>query len=73
MTQIIWLGKFVVKMVEEDLTCLLAPPTIGATPIEGSILIHRQHPQLILLKQLNSCNSTTQLIYCTLCYYHANY
>jgi hypothetical protein len=44
------LGEFVAKTVEEDLTRLLAPPTIGAGAAEGPTVIRRQHSQLILLK-----------------------
>jgi len=44
------LGEFVAKTVEEDLTRLLAPPTIGAGTAEGPTVIRRQHSQLFLLR-----------------------
>jgi hypothetical protein len=44
------LGEFVAKTVEEDLTRLLASPTIGAGTVEASTVIRRQHLQLILLQ-----------------------
>ena len=45
-----WLGEFVAKTVEEDLTRLLALPTIGAGTAEGPTVIRRPHSQLIMLK-----------------------
>lgn len=47
-----WLGEFMAKTVEDDLTRLLAPPTIGTGTAEGPAVIRRQHSRLILLLQL---------------------
>lgn len=59
------LGEFVAKTVEEDLTRLLASPTIGAGIAEGPTVIRTQHSQFILLQPTQFSNSTTQLAHRT--------